>query len=202
NPLFFGTTIGPMGMTFTDYPVASFGASFQISVFDGISPSQSVDFALYRNDPMSALRYFQRPDYRPGFNWLISAEGTYVGSTLQDVDHPNSTKIQNAYAGDINFRMQVGRFRLKADAEVRSLSFILINQPSLVPFQDFPAGADVQPEIFGAVGGDYFFGERLGLTLGVTAGLERPASFAPPPGGTLTAPLAGNTGGTLATSSR
>src|SRR5438045_9366832 len=81
NPLFFGTTIGPMGMTFTDYPVASFGASFQISVFDGISPSQSVDFSLYRNDPMSAVRYFQRPDSPPGFNCLIPAQGTYVAPT-------------------------------------------------------------------------------------------------------------------------
>src|SRR5262249_20932710 len=103
---------------------------------------------------------------------------------------------------DINFRMQHGRFRLKADAEVRSLSFILINQPSLVPFQDFPALANVQPEIFGAIGADFFFGERLGLTWGLTGGLQPPATVTPPAGQTLTAPLAGNTGGTLATSSR
>ena len=31
--------------------------------------------------------------------------------------------------------------RLRADFETRSLSYILINQPSLVPYQDFPAGA-------------------------------------------------------------
>ncbi|MFI5288286.1 MAG: hypothetical protein ACHQ17_01485 [Polyangia bacterium] len=203
NPLFFGTSIGPMGQKFTDYPVSSFGATLQVSAFSGISPSQSIDFALYKNDPMvSAIRYFQRPDYRPGFNWLVSGEATYVGSTLQDVDNQNSTKIQNAFAGDVNLRAQFGRMRLKADFEARSLSYILVNQPSLVPYQDFPALAHESPELFGSVGADYFFGERSGLTLGVTAGIESPAMFTPPPGQTLMAPIVGNTGGSLQTASR
>jgi len=73
NPLFFGTSVGPMGMHFTSFPVASYGGTLQVSVFNGITPTQSVDFALYQNDPMiSANRYFSRPIYRPGFNWLAS----------------------------------------------------------------------------------------------------------------------------------
>jgi hypothetical protein len=201
NPLFFGTGVGPMGMVFTDYPVASFGGTLQITAYSGLSPSYSSDFALYKNDPMvSASRYFTRPVYAPGFNWLASAEFTYVGSTLQDPDKPNSTKIQNAYAGDVNLRGQVGRLRLKADFETRALQYILINQPSLVPYQDLPAGATANPELFGSVGGDYFFGERSGLTVGLTAGLESPANFTPPPGQMIPAPIMGNTGGTLSTS--
>jgi len=201
NPLFFGTAVGPMGMHFTSFPVASFGGTLQVSVFNGITPTQSVDFALYQNDPMiSANRYFTRPIYRPGFNWLASLEFTLVGNTLQDVDRPNSTKIQAAYAGDINLRAQFGHLRLKADVETRSLSYILINQPSLVPYQDFPNGSDYNPEIFGSVGGDYNF-ERFGLTTGFTVGIERPANFTPPPGATLMGPITGNTGGTLNTQS-
>jgi hypothetical protein len=200
NPLFFGTTIGSQGMTFTSFPVATFGASLQLALFDGISPTQSVDFALYRNDPMvSASRYFTRPIYAPGFNWLVSSEWTGTGTILQDVDHPTTTKIQPAYAGDVNFRAQVGHFRIKADFEMRSLSFILQNQPSLVPYQDFPASASTQSELFGAVGFDYYF-QKLGLTLGPTLGVERPATFTPPPGQTIQGPLMGNTGGTLSTS--
>ncbi len=201
NPLFYGTTVGPQGMHFTDYPVASFGGTLQISIFDGITPTQSVDFQLYRNDPMlSASRYFARPMYLPGFNWLISMEATALGTTLQDVDSQNSTKIQPAYAGDINLRAQVGHLRFKSDFEIRSLSFMLINQPSLVPYQDFPNGSDYEPEIFGSIGADYLF-NRIGLTTGLTAGIERPATFTPPPGQVIMAPLTGNTGGTIATAS-
>ncbi len=202
NPLFFGTSVGPMGMTFTDYPVSSFGATIQVAAFDGLSPTQSADFALYRNDPLiSASRYFARPNYGPGFHWLASGEFTYAGTTLQDVDRPASTKIQNAFAGDINLRAQIGRLRIKADFETRSLQYILINQPSLVPYQDFPKASDAQPELFGSIGADYFI-ERIGLTLGVTAGLEQPATFTPPKNTILMGPLMGNTGGTLSTSSR
>ena len=55
-------------------------------------------------------------------------------------------------------------------------------------------------ELFASVGVDYNF-ERIGLTTGLTVGVERPANFTPPPGQTLMAPLTGGTGGTLATQS-
>jgi hypothetical protein len=148
---------------------------------------------------VSASRYFTRPVYTPGLTWLASAEFTGAGTTLQDVDKANSTKIQSAYAGDLNLRAQAGHWRFKADVETRSLSFVLINQPSLVPFQDFPKGSDVKSEIFGSLGADYNF-ESLGLTVGGTLGIQRPASFTPPPGQQIPAPLQGNTGGSLTTS--
>jgi hypothetical protein len=99
----------------------------------------------------------------------------------------------------VNLRAQTGRLRLKADFETRALQYILINQPSLVPYQDLPAGSTANPELFGDVGADYFFGERVGLTMGLTVGMEQPASFTPPPGSTIMGPLMGNTGGTLTT---
>jgi hypothetical protein len=198
NPLFFGTTVGPQGQTFKSFPVQSFGATLQLSVFSGIAPTTSVDTALYKNDPMTAARYFARPSYLPGFNWLIATEWTLTGTTLQDVDAVNSTKVQLAYAGDVNFRAQVRKLRLKADFEMRSLKYILQNQPSLVPYQDFPAGALTTPEIFGSLGFDYFF-ERPGLTFGATVGIQQPATFTPPNGSTISGAIQGNVGGTLST---
>ncbi len=148
---------------------------------------------------VTASRYFQRPAYGPGFNWMASGEFTTLGSTLQDVARPNSTTTQLAYAGDVNLRAQTGHVRLRADFETRSLSYILINQPSLVPYQDFPAGSQIGSELFGVLGLDYFW-ERIGFTGGLSVGIERPATFTPPAGGTLPGTLQGNTGGTLATS--
>ncbi|MEO6954750.1 MAG: hypothetical protein ABI321_23320 [Polyangia bacterium] len=178
NPLFFGTTIGPQGQTFKSYPVRTFGATLQVSAFNHISPTTSIDTSLYRNDPQSAARYFNRPIYQPGFNWLASAEWTMTGSSLQDADKLNTTKLQLAYAGDINLRAQIGNLRLTADFEVRSLAYILQNQPSLVPYQDFPQDGKTTPELFGSVGFDYWF-QRVGMRLGLTVGVQNPASFKP-----------------------
>jgi hypothetical protein len=147
---------------------------------------------------MAADRYFRRPEYGGGIRWLLSTEWTGLGSTLQDPDNQGSTKIQPAYAGDLNFRMQVGKFRLRADFAMRSLTYILINQPSLVPSQDLPTGSEVGDELFGALGLDYFF-ERAGFTLGVSGGVMRPATFTPPNNDLLPPPITGNIGGSLST---
>jgi hypothetical protein len=128
---------------------------------------------------------------------MASAEATYVGSTLQDPSKPSSTRIQHAFAGDVNLRAQVGRVRLKADFMTRSLQYILLNVPSLVPGQDLTDGSTANPELFGSVGADVFFGERTGLTVGLTGGVQQPASFLAPKGQTIQGPLMGNTGSTL-----
>jgi hypothetical protein len=197
NPLFFGTAQGPNGMTFKSYGVDTFGASVQLSAFNGISPSQSVDMRLYRNDPLvSADRYFERPVYSPKLTWLVSGEFTGVGTTLQNVNKANSTDIQSAFAGDVNIRAQKGHLRMKADVSARTLSYVLLNQPSLVPYQDYPNGSSTKPEIFGAIGADYGF-ERYGLTVGGTVGIQQPATFTP--NGIISGALAGSTGGTIST---
>jgi hypothetical protein len=201
NPLFFGTTVGPQGMTFTDFPVATYGGVLQLAFFDGMSPTTSLDLRLYRNDPLvSAQRYFARPEYSPRFIWMVSSEFSALATTLQDADRPNSTTNQFAFAGDVNLRFQKGKVRVKADFATRSLSFILLNQPSLVPFQDFPAGSVVLPEFFADVGSDFFI-ERIGMTIGGTVGVMQPATFTPPAGQLIPGPIMGGPGGTLATAS-
>jgi hypothetical protein len=176
------------------FPVQTLGGSVQISAFSGLPPTISADASLYRNDWGSAQRYLTKPLYRPGWSWLVMAEFTAEGSTLENPDQADSTRWQLGMAGDVNVRAQYNNLRLRLDATYRSMEFILLNQPSLVPFQDFPRdipaeagrpgmpGATVEPNLFGAIGFDYFF-ERWGVTSGVTLGVDRPASYKPPPGG-------------------
>jgi hypothetical protein len=177
-------------------PVQTFGASFQVSIFNGLPPTLSADTALYRNDPYSAARYLTKPVYTPGFSWLVMSEFTAEGTTLENPDQADSSRRQWGLAGDVNVRLQYGSARFRLDATYRSLEFLLLNQPSLVPFQDFPreqvadtttgtmaqAGATVNPNLFAAAGFDYFI-ERSGTTVGLTVGVDRPASYRPPPGG-------------------
>jgi len=166
----------------TALPVQTFGTSVQMSVYSGLPPTMSADTALYRNDWNSALRYIAKPLYRPGLSWLIMSEFTFEGTTLENPDQAESSRIQWGMAGDINMRLQYGSFRMRLDATYRSMQFLLLNQPSLVPFQDFPEGATVSPNLFAALGADYFF-DKTGTTVGLTVGVDRPASYKPPSGG-------------------
>ncbi len=190
------TTQQPVNGVYTDYPVSTVGASFQISAFDGLSPSGSLDYALYRNDPTTAVRYFSRPEYKPGFNWLAQSEFTVIYTSLQDGDKTASTTWQQALAGDINLRAQYGHLRMKLDAMFRSLEFVLLNQPSLVPYQAFPVAAQAVGDKFISLGVDYNFA-RIGLTLGPTVGIDFPANYSPPSGASLPSQLCGNVQGTL-----
>jgi hypothetical protein len=175
-------------------PVQTAGASFQVAIFQGLAPTMSADTSLYRNDLGTAERYLVKPLYRPGWAWLLMSEFTIEGTTLENPDQADSTRWQLGMAGDVNLRVQYNHLRLKLDATYRSLEFLLLNQPSLVPFQDFPRdvaamdgrpaqpGATISPNFFAAIGGDYFY-EKWGLTTGLTVGVDRPASYRPPPGG-------------------
>src|SRR6185295_18299734 len=83
--------------------------------------------------------------------------------------------------------------RVKLDAAVRSLEFILLNQPSYPPYTAFPKDAEINPDLFLSVGFDYHF-PRAGFTIGPTVGIDRPASFRPV---MPTPQQCGNTGGIL-----
>jgi hypothetical protein len=173
--------------------VTLYGGSAQIALHKGMPVTSSTDYALYRNDPSSVEPLFRPEQYPGGLAWLVMAEGTVTAQTLQDPDLPQSTRNQIATAGDLNVRVKWNHSRFKLDAAFRSLEFVLLNVPSFVPYQDFPAQATVEPDLLLSVGADHNF-PSLGLTAGLTLGVDRPASFTPPPGQPLPPEISGTTG--------
>jgi hypothetical protein len=81
-------------------------------------------------------------------------------------------------AGDLNVRMKLDRLRLRVDLSYRDLAFILHSQPSRPTHEDFPATFTTSANYFGAVGIDRNWADWL--TLGVIAGIERPATLRSP----------------------
>jgi hypothetical protein len=168
-------------------PVQTLGGSAQVTYHVGRPVSSSVDYNLYQNQQDTQNPVFAPEVYDPAgpAQWLVSAEGTMIGTTLQDPDHPNSTVVQTAYAGDVNFRDKLGWNRIRADVETRSLSFIMQNQPSVIPYTDFGKTPSVTPEYLLDIGGDHHFiiGDTdssqggTGLTAGATAGVLLPATY-------------------------
>lgn len=184
--------------------VLLYGASAQVSVFKGMPLRSSVDYRLYKYNGERVSQLFTPEKYPGGFAWLAQAELTTLAQTLKDPENTGSTKRQVGMAGDLNVRMKLDRYRLRLDLSYRDLAFILHSQPSLPPYSDFPASYSLEPNLFGAVGIDRNWGDWL--TLGVIAGLEKPATLTSPKGipgastdGTSTAVIRNNNIDTLIT---
>lgn len=157
-----------------------YGVSAQVAIQQGIPVGSSVDYKLYRNDLEGVRTYVrQKPEYPGGTAWMVAAEATYLGQTLKDPSSPGSTTVQNALAGDVNFRMKHNYTRIRFDAQMRDVAYVLHSQPSLPSYVDFSDEYDITPNYFAAVGVDQHF-PGLGLTTGVVVGLELPATIKSP----------------------
>ena len=151
------------------------GLSYQIGYRDGRPIGVSRDLQLLRNDPFIEQLFFVE-DYDGGVSWVLKHEGSFLWQTLQDPDTFARTTDQFAWSFDLNFALKAGFWRLHLDLLAESLAFMLHEEPSFTPFQDFPAVAEVEPSVWVAAGVDYFFaGPRL--TPGLKVGLHKPATY-------------------------
>ncbi len=155
--------------------VQLFGASAQVSLHSNMPPKSSVDYRLYKFNNEQVSQLFSQEKYPGGLSWLAQAEFTAMGQTLKHPEKISTTTVQKGYAGDVNVRVKLDRFRLRLDLSYRNLAFILHSQPSLPPYSDFPEGYEIAPNLFAAVGVDRNWGDWL--TLGLIAGVERPATL-------------------------
>ncbi|HEX2687025.1 MAG TPA: hypothetical protein VHN14_10425 [Kofleriaceae bacterium] len=155
--------------------VRLFGASMQASIHRGMPLGSSIDYRLYKFNGESVSGLFSPERYPGGLTWLAQSEFTVLGQTLQDPAAPGSTVQQLGMAGDLNVRMKLDRLRLRLDLSYRNLAFILHSQPSLPPYEGFPADGKISADTFAAVGVDKNWGDWL--TLGLIAGVEQPATL-------------------------
>jgi hypothetical protein len=159
-------------------PVYTFGLSGRAAVHSpGGGPKASIDFSLYRNDPMKADVLLKKDTYdADSVTWSVSLEYTNLWQNLKDFDATGETRLQQARAGAAQGNLKVGFFRASLTGIYRDLAFVLRNVPSFVPFETLPEGAEHNDEIFVAAAVDYYFdGPRL--TPGLGAGLQFPSTF-------------------------
>ncbi|MBN2497274.1 MAG: hypothetical protein JXR96_21960 [Deltaproteobacteria bacterium] len=148
------------------------GLSYQLGYHTGCAIGRSLDFELYRNDPYLEQHFFAPETYDGGLSWRIHHEGSVLWQPLEDPDNPGALTTQMAYAFDLNFALKLGFLRLYADALLCSVSYLLFEGPT---YQDFPDSSQRSPEIWAAIGADYYF-EGPRLTPGIKLGLCMPAT--------------------------
>lgn len=138
---------------------------------------QSIDFALYRNDPNKPQIIFRPEKYFPDKAlWQISLEGDALFQRLKNFDVTGETIVQPAMAAALQGLLKIGFFRASLTGIFRDLPYVLRNQPSFIPFASIPEDAQVDPEFFVAAAADYYI-ESARLTPGIGAGLQLPATF-------------------------
>jgi hypothetical protein len=160
--------------------VILYGASAQLSVHKGMPLRSSVDYRLYKFNGENVSNLFLPESYPGGLSWLAQTEFTVIGQTLKDPENTGSTTRQYGKAGDINIRVKMDRIKLQADVSYRDLAFILHSVPSLPTYEDFPKDYVTKADYFADIGVSRNWDDWL--TLGVVAGVERPATLTSPKG--------------------
>ncbi len=160
--------------------VRLFGGSVQASIHHGMPLRSSLDYQLYKFYGEAISDLFAPERYPGGLAWLAQTEFTVLGQTLADPDVPGRTTTQYGKAGDLNVRVKLDRLRLRLDLSYRDLAFLLHTLPSLPVDEQFPAGYIATADYFGAIGLDRNWDDWL--TLGLVAGVEKPATLTSPQG--------------------
>ncbi|HSA21156.1 MAG TPA: hypothetical protein P5076_06900 [Myxococcota bacterium] len=153
------------------------GLSYQLGYHQGVPIGTSIDFELYRNDPYLEERFFAPEEYDGGLSFVVKHEGSVIFQNLGDPGHFGQQVEQIGWAFDLNAALKLGFLRVHLDVVARSLEFLLHEEPGFTPFQGIPDQASVSPEVWAAVGLDYFF-EGPRLTPGLTLGVKKPATSA------------------------
>jgi hypothetical protein len=158
-------------------PVYTYGASGRVVLHHDMPVPQSIDFLLYRNDPMAPMILFAPDKADPHEHaWSISAEVTQLEQHLKNFDVAGQTNDQGAYAAAIQAILREGYWRFSGTFITRDLNYVVKNVPGFIPFETLPKDAQTQPEIFGAVSAEYYI-KKLRLTPNIAGGIQLPSTF-------------------------
>ncbi len=157
--------------------VYTYGASARVLVHNNMPVPQSIDFTLYRNDPMAPMVLFAPEKYSSQeIAWSVSAEGDVLEQHLKDFDVVGGTKDQTAWAAALQAVVKYGFARFSLTGIARDLNYVVRNVPGFIPFETMPKEASSQPEIFGSLAATYHL-QDLHLTPGIAGGVQLPSTF-------------------------
>jgi hypothetical protein len=157
--------------------VYTYGASARVLVHKDMPVPQSLDFTLYKNDPMAPMILFAPEKYSATeVAWSISAEGDVLEQHLKDFNRVGGTADQAAWASALQAVVKYGFARFSLTGIARDLNYVVRNVPGFIPFQTLPKDAKSDPELFGSLAATYHFPD-LHLTPGIAGGVQLPSTF-------------------------
>jgi hypothetical protein len=171
------TIAEPAGSDSAADDIVAWGVSGRIGYGMGMPISDRLDLRLYQNDPRKRFSLARRDVYNPTeFSFRVSGEFDYLSQNLADPEKFGGTKAFNAPAALLSAKFKYDYFRVHLEGAYRSLAFLLFDTPGFIPFQAFPSTVKTNPELYGVVSFDYYIRQAY-LTLGITGGFKKPASY-------------------------
>jgi len=160
--------------------VAMAGGAARVVVHFNMGVEDSLDYAIYRNDPNNPLIAFRPVEYRPGeTGFMASAEAVWLTQHLASTDSNGDTRDQGGLAWALRSRLQRDYLRLELTLMCRDPGFLTRTEPGFPTWFAFPEIASTGPEMMASLAADYHFPEQH-LTLGLSAGVLFPAHITTP----------------------
>lgn len=157
--------------------IMAWGVSSRVSYSYGLPISNRMDLRMQENDPRTRLDKTGSDTYEPNaISFVVSGEFDYLSQNLQDPDVSYGTKAFNAPAALVAAKFKWDYLRVYLEGAYRSLEFLIFDTPGFVPFQALPDSAIKRDELYAVLAVDYHIKQAY-LTLGVTGGYKRPATY-------------------------
>lgn len=154
--------------------VDSGGVSARLSYVDGLPFLPTNDTRLY--SAQSVLPWNHPAQWQPGLRWRIALEAAYLGQVLEDDELIGGTEIETGMAGALDATLEYGVNRFVLRAIGRDHGFLFFDSEGWVPYQALPDSLDTTIEGIASLGYEHHFAGAH-LTLGLTTGIQQPASI-------------------------
>ena len=159
-------------------PIIATGACAQLSFrtnadLDFIT---SNELKLYRNAPEFVRDTYFSHRKLEGFGLLLQTEVNFLSHNLIDPQHVNSTKVENAVAGDIQALAVAGTTEIGLDFVYKDLPYILFNIPGITSGYAISESIETKPQRYIRAQVSHWF-EDAHLTPSLGVGYLMPASY-------------------------
>jgi len=137
---------------------------------------QSADLRLYRNEPDNVRDSYTSHPQIDGVGIIVQTEVDRLSHNLLNATDPNSTVIENGYAGDLQTLVVAGTANFGADLVYKDLAYIVFNVPGLTSNFAMNPTMERTPQLYGRLHGEYYI-EKAHLTPALGVGLMQPATY-------------------------
>lgn len=158
--------------------INAIGACAQISARSTADLDYQVsnELKLYRNSPDFVKDTYISHRQLDGTGVLVQAEANMLAHNLLDPDKVGSSKVEDAFAGDLQATLVSGSTDLGVDLVYKDLAFIVFNVPGITSQVAIPETMDTSPQMYARAKVSHYF-PKAHVTPSLGVGYMKPASY-------------------------
>lgn len=158
--------------------INAIGACAQVSVRStkDLDYQVSNELKLYRNSPDFVKDTYISHRQLDGTGVLVQTEANMLAHNLLDPDEVGSSKVESAFAGDLQATLVSHTTELGVDLVYKDLAFIVFNVPGITSQVAIPDTMDTSPQMYARAKVSHYF-PKAHVTPSLGVGYMKPASY-------------------------